>query len=367
MSSSAVMAATAPPYVPTAAVAAAATQLPNLSKAGIIRDVWADNLEAEVAVIRDLVKKYPYIAMDTEFPGVVAKPVGTFRTPHDFYYQTMKLNVNLLKIIQIGFTLLNEKGEVPDKCCTWQFNFKFSLSDDMYAQDSIDLLTNGGISFEYFRTHGIEMAHFAELLTTSGLILCPDVVWLSFHSGYDFGYLLKMVSGLDLSDRESDFTSLLKIYFPNIYDIKCVLRLTDFSHAMGLDSVADVLGVRRIGTAHQAGSDSLMTGHCFFKLLKDRFDSKLPVQSKGLLYGLSEDATAANGSGPAAPSAVTAAAQQASASNNTGAAAAIGGAATNSPATYTGSTPGSFPATPVMNIVMHGGKQGAAVHQASGR
>lgn len=327
---------------------------PSLSKTSIIRDVWADNLEAEFAVLRDLVKRYPFIAMDTEFPGVVAKPVGSFRTPHEFYYQTMKLNVNLLKIIQIGFTLLNERGEVPDKCCTWQFNFKFSLQDDMYAQDSIDLLTNGGISFEYFRTHGIEMAHFAELLTTSGLVLTPDVSWLSFHSGYDFGYLLKMVSGIDLSDRESDFLSLLKIYFPNIYDIKCMLRQTDLSHAMGLDSVADILGVRRIGTAHQAGSDSLMTGHCFFKLVKERFDSKPPLSSKGLLYGLSEDAAAANAaSNPSAPQP------------------APQPAATSSPATYTGgAAPNStsFPSTPVvMNMVMHGGKQGGVVHQSSGR
>jgi hypothetical protein len=64
---------------------------------------------------------------DTEFPGVVARPIGTFKTSSDYHYQTMRCNVDLLKIIQIGITLSNEKGEFPEDVSTWQFNFHFSL------------------------------------------------------------------------------------------------------------------------------------------------------------------------------------------------------------------------------------------------
>ncbi|CAN0488847.1 unnamed protein product, partial [Ectocarpus sp. 8 AP-2014] len=113
-----------------------------------IRNVWADNLETEMVIIRELVEDYPYVAMDTEFPGVVARPVGDFNQP-DFQYQTLRCNVDMLKMIQLGLSFANEKGELPeDGCCTWQFNFAFNLSEDMYAHDSIQLLKNSGIDFQ---------------------------------------------------------------------------------------------------------------------------------------------------------------------------------------------------------------------------
>ena len=61
----------------------------------------------------------------------------------------MRCNVDLLKIIQLGLTFLDEKGDIPETGpSTWQFNFKFNLTEDMYAEDSVDLLQNSGIQFE---------------------------------------------------------------------------------------------------------------------------------------------------------------------------------------------------------------------------
>lgn len=65
---------------------------------------------------------------DTEFPGVVARPIGEFRSNADYQYQLLRCNVDLLKIIQLGLTFMNEKGEYPPGTSTWQFNFKFNLT-----------------------------------------------------------------------------------------------------------------------------------------------------------------------------------------------------------------------------------------------
>ena len=79
----------------------------------VIRDVWAANLDYEFHLLRSFIDHFPYVAMDTEFPGVVARPVGSFRHANSYMYATVRLNVDMLKIIQLGLTLSDEKGNLP--------------------------------------------------------------------------------------------------------------------------------------------------------------------------------------------------------------------------------------------------------------
>ena len=174
--------------------------LDKMAEQDLIRDVWEGNLEKEMANIRSIVEKYPYISMvrkrslqkrlgagsgvhayicaclcahvqsqfstpalvianfffssqpsssqDTEFPGVVTKPQGDFRTQSEYQYKSLCANVNLLKLIQLGISFYDAKGNVPSHCCSWQFNFKFNLKTEMFSQDSIDLLNRSGIQFQ---------------------------------------------------------------------------------------------------------------------------------------------------------------------------------------------------------------------------
>ncbi|KAF8382535.1 hypothetical protein PRIPAC_71677 [Pristionchus pacificus] len=72
----------------------------------LVHDIWASNVEDEFNKMRSLIKDYPYVAMDTEFPGEVATPFGQFKSKEDFNYQQVSCNVNMLKLIQVCFVII---------------------------------------------------------------------------------------------------------------------------------------------------------------------------------------------------------------------------------------------------------------------
>lgn len=258
--------------------------------------------------------------------------MGAFTTKADYHYQTLRCNVDLLRVIQLGITLFSEDGETPPAhptditgapastypnnllpCpCTWQFNFVFSMQDDMYNQDSIDFLTQAGLDLEAHEKNGIEPDQFGALLISSGLVLLEDVRWISFHSGYDFGYLVKLMLCKPLPVDETEYRKLLHIFFPSIYDIKYMVKhaqrnqsvndtpltpqasniLNSLGQKSSLQDLADELGIKRVGVAHQAGSDSLLTGKIFWDVRRNIFNGVIDDEKYlGQVWGL-------NGVGP---------------------------------------------------------------------
>ncbi|KAM4781628.1 PREDICTED: CCR4-NOT transcription complex subunit 7 isoform X3 [Dipodomys ordii] len=211
-----------------------------------ICEVWACNLDEEMKKIRQVIRKYNYVAMDTEFPGVVARPIGEFRSNADYQYQLLRCNVDLLKIIQLGLTFMNEQGEYPPGTSTWQFNFKFNLT------------------------------------------------------GYDFGYLIKILTNSNLPEEELDFFEILRLFFPVIYDVKYLMKSCKNLKG-GLQEVAEQLELERIGPQHQAGSDSLLTGMAFFKMREMFFEDHIDdAKYCGHLYGLGSGSSyVQNGTGNA--------------------------------------------------------------------
>lgn len=240
----------------------------------LIVNVWADNLVKEIRAIESIVDQYSYIAMDTEFPGVVAKPLATYKTNSEYQYQVLKCNVDILKMIQLGLCFCDEEGRLVPGTCTWQFNFAFSLEHDMYAENSIDLLKSSGIDFALHQQRGIDPHHFAELLMTSGIVLNEDITWISFASSYDFGYLLRLLTATNLPPLEQDFLNALYLYFPCFYDIKYLLNKCDDLNG-GLQAIGNQLSIPRIGQQHQAGSDSLLTQAVFWEIKRQYYSDNI--------------------------------------------------------------------------------------------
>ncbi|KAI5189965.1 CCR4-NOT transcription complex subunit 7/8 [Nematocida sp. AWRm77] len=234
-----------------------------MHKSKSIRNVWKHNLEEEIALLSEHLEKYPYISMDTEFPGVVAKPSGYFTTSAVYTYQQIRCNISLLDLIQLGLSLSNEQGESPSPS-TWQFNFYFDREKSMSAQESMHLLDLAAIDFDRLYKDGIAIETFADLFTTSGLLMNPSLRWISFHSSYDFGYLLGALAGETLPTDIEEFSDMLGKMFPRLYDIKYLINMLGIKG--GLQDLADELGAKRTGIQHQAGSDSLLTLQVFHSL-----------------------------------------------------------------------------------------------------
>lgn len=246
-------------------------------------NVWDDNLEAEIDKIMQLVEKYNYIAMDTEFPGICNTGENLIG------YTFIKSNVDELKLIQVGITLADENGEMPQPISTWQFNLKFDLEHDKHAKDSITLLKEAGIDFDQLNAKGIQEVRLADLMISSGLILNEDIHWITFHGAFDFGYLMRVMANHKLPQTLEKFQNSMKVYFPSVYDLKIIIQEVPELKNGSLAKLSHDLDVKRSGMQHQAGSDALLTLHCFFKIRNTYFKNGITRKAWNRIYGLNQE------------------------------------------------------------------------------
>ena len=88
-----------------------------------VREVWRQNIAEELKLMLELIRRYRYIAVDTEFPGFLRSTPRN--ASKEARYRDLKSNVDSMKVIQLGITLFDEPGNMPfPRCCCWQFNFR---------------------------------------------------------------------------------------------------------------------------------------------------------------------------------------------------------------------------------------------------
>ncbi|KAJ6957291.1 hypothetical protein D5086_031620 [Populus alba] len=95
-----------------------------------------------------------------------------------------------------------------------------------------------------------------------------NLCWVTFQGLYDLSHTLRTVTNRPLPHSVNGFTSLFGIVFGDVVDIK--YRACFFqglrSGELGLAAIAKILNVKRVGWAHQAGSDSLLTVCVYTKM-----------------------------------------------------------------------------------------------------
>ena len=105
-------------------------------------------------------------------------------------------------------------------------------------------MKDAGIEFKNLTEFGIDPIAFADLLTSSGLVLNDEIKWITFHGSFDFAYLLKNLLCTDLPNTMDQFMDLTRQYFPNIYAIKQMICY--FTNKLYILFLCDISKVRTI-------------------------------------------------------------------------------------------------------------------------
>lgn len=164
------------------------------------RKVTAVNLHREMSLIRSLMPTFPFVAVDTQFPGVVhPHPRGAGVTADD-RYAAVRANADELCLLQLGITLSAADGRLPvDGALVefmWEFDFAgFDARYHRHAPESVQFLRAQGFDFEAARLAGVPALAFAAELAASGILGLRGVTWVAFGGMYDVAFLLRLATG----------------------------------------------------------------------------------------------------------------------------------------------------------------------------
>ncbi|KAL1202105.1 putative CCR4-associated factor 1 [Cardamine amara subsp. amara] len=261
------------------------------------RRVWKSNVDEEMRLMKECLMRFPLIAFDTEYPGVIYRTY--IDSSADETYRTLKANVESTKLIQCGFTLFNAKGEIGG---TWEFNFSnFGDPTDTRNEISVEFLRRHGLDLQKIRDQGVDMFDYGFFPKLLSLFHSQaHVEFVTFQGAYDFAYVLCILNNGKLPETRGEFASQVVHIFGQVYDTKVMAGFCEgLGEHLGLSKLAQLLKITRVGRAHHAGSDSLMTALVFIKLNQVNEDSKF---ARGMLYGIGKSSHVTTA--PCAPPAV---------------------------------------------------------------
>jgi len=245
----------------TAATERQSTGLPFRSSSGLLlHDVWSWNFQYEWEAFMSLLagkgqqERPMMVALDTEFPGFLLEDHPF--APRSARYTALRENVDYLWPIQFGLAVADGAGAPLG---AWTFNLSFNLATSLYSEDSVRFLQAAGVDFPRHAVEGIEPSTLAWKLSRSPLVgsHSESPEWVTFSGWYDWGYLLKLVTGNPMPYDIAAFDEMLSSLCPTRKELR------DLLPRGSLDALLGSHGLKRVGPAHTAGSDALATLELF--------------------------------------------------------------------------------------------------------
>lgn len=247
-----------------------------------VQSVTAVNFGAELDMIGSLLPSYPYIVVDTEYPGTVHRPPAGQRDgdlTSDQRYALVKANVDELPMVQLGLTLCDAQGNLPVVLVdcnsgypvpmerAWEINFSdFDIHRDRHVAQSVEFLRSQGIDFDRVRACGVSSAAFKDKLVevlAAAAAHGEELTWVAFGGAYDLAYLVKMLSnGQPLPETRQQFMDLVKdLLGGRVFDAKYMAENCGRAdlRGVGLRTVAANLGMPMpvVDTSFLAGPKSV--------------------------------------------------------------------------------------------------------------
>eukprot|EP00929_Paragymnodinium_shiwhaense_P110859 TRINITY_DN7815_c0_g3_i1.p1 TRINITY_DN7815_c0_g3~~TRINITY_DN7815_c0_g3_i1.p1 ORF type:complete len:471 (+),score=45.72 TRINITY_DN7815_c0_g3_i1:137-1549(+) len=229
----------------------------DIASADHSHDVWAWNLSAETAELRDLLKSTTpqqkqggvVVELDVVLPDskVMCRSSTSSSVDTASAYKDLQDWLYILRPVRLTLSILHPTGGLQRRIGCWRFHMFFDLEADLHCKATVAELAASGFNFQRHATEGLSEFMFSTWLVDSGLLGQDSVEWAAPSTKLlALAYLVKFVSSDGLPEDHRDFNVILRALCPRR------VSLEHLPHSRGSSSRLVRLPARSLETSRSS-------------------------------------------------------------------------------------------------------------------